>query len=92
MHAALRETVFLFEALYGRDDLKAFAHALIGRLGQRGRPGAVMVLREFIERGRLPEQTLSAPTRPVSIRKPVAQKWRSTQSGKISACEKAEAA
>ena len=91
IHAAVRETVFLFEVLHGRDDLNAFAHALIGRLEQRGKPGAVKVLREFIERGRLPEQTLSAPTRPVSIRKPVAQKWRSTQSGKISACEKAEA-
>ncbi|MFL9856753.1 hypothetical protein PQR72_13635 [Paraburkholderia madseniana] len=92
MHSAVRETVFLFEALHGRDDLKAFSDALIGRLEQRGKPAAVKVLRYFIEHGRLPEQTLSAPTRPVSTRKPVAQTLRGTKSGKIDARGKAKAA
>jgi hypothetical protein len=78
MVAAVRETILEFEASHGRDDLRTFAHAFLKRLEQRGKPAAGKVLREFIERGRLPERTLSAPTRPVPTRKPVAQKWRST--------------
>lgn len=52
----------LFEDLHGRDDLKTFAHALIGRLAQRGNLGMVKVLRKFIDHGRLPEETVSAQT------------------------------
>jgi hypothetical protein len=78
MLAAVRETILDFEASHGRDDLRTFAHALLRRLEQRGKSVAGKVLREFRERGRLSEQTLSAPTRPVPSRKPVAQKCRST--------------
>jgi hypothetical protein len=92
MLAAVRETILELEALHGRDDLRTFAHALLGRLEQRGKAAAGNVLREFIERGRLPEQTVSAPTRPVSTRKPAAQKWRSSQSGKAGECETGGAA
>jgi hypothetical protein len=91
MLAAVRETILEFEASHGRDDLRAFAHALLKRLEQRGKPAVGKVLREFIELGRLPEQTLSAPTRSVPTRMPVAPKSRRAQSGKVNECETGEA-
>ncbi|MGF6871171.1 hypothetical protein OKW35_000625 [Paraburkholderia sp. MM5477-R1] len=70
MAAAIRETVLLFEASRGRDDLEPFARALLDRLGKRGKPEAVKVLLDFIERGRLPEAPPTAPSGPISARRP----------------------
>ena len=78
MLAAVRETILHFEASHGHDDLKAFAHALLRRLEQRGKPLAGKVLQHFIERGRLPEEVPSAPPVSVSARKPVARKLKGT--------------
>jgi len=58
--AAVRETLLQFEASHGREDLKGYASALLERVEQRGKPEAVKALRDFIVRGRLPEQTLAA--------------------------------
>lgn len=80
IHAAVRETLLQFEACHGREDLKGFADALLGRLEQRCKPEAVKVLHHFIEHGRLPEQTPGVPPKPVSTRKPIAPKQRFTQS------------
>jgi hypothetical protein len=74
MGAAVRETVLLFEASHGRDDLEPFARALLDRLEQRGKPEAVKVLLDFIERGRLPEAPPGAPSGPMSTRESVARK------------------
>jgi hypothetical protein len=49
IHAAVRETLLQFEAFHGREDLKGFAYALLGRLEQRCKPEAVKVLHDFIE-------------------------------------------
>ncbi|CAB3810813.1 hypothetical protein [Paraburkholderia fynbosensis] len=78
MLAAVSETILEFEASHGRDDLKAFAHALLGRLEQRGKPLAGKVLQHLIERGRLPEEVPSALPVPVSARKSVARKLKGT--------------
>ncbi|MGF6810742.1 hypothetical protein OKW30_005934 [Paraburkholderia sp. Clong3] len=78
MLAAVSETILHFEASHGRDDLKSFAHALLRRLEQRGRPLAGKVLQRFIERGRLPEEVPSAPPVPASARKPAARKLKGT--------------
>lgn len=90
IRGAVRETVLLFEACHGRDDLKAFAHALLGSLEERRKLGAVRLLQRFIDSGRLPEQTSSAPTRPVSTRNSVAQNLRGIQSPKTKARERAK--
>ena len=79
IRAAVREILLQFEACHGPHDVKAFAHALLGRLEQRGKPESVKVICEFIEHGRLPEQTHGTPPGPVSTRKPVAPKQRLTQ-------------
>ncbi|TDN68854.1 hypothetical protein [Paraburkholderia sp. BL10I2N1] len=89
MLAAVRETILEFEARHGRDDMKAFAGALRRRLEQRGKPAAAKVLQDFIECGRLPEGVPSAAPGPVSARKPVARKRKSTDSQKAKACESA---
>jgi hypothetical protein len=89
MLAAVRETILEFEASHGRDDLKTFAHALLGRLEQRGKPAATRVLQHFIERGRLPREVSSAPPGPVSARQPAARKLKSTTSRKANAREAA---
>jgi hypothetical protein len=81
IHAAVRETLLQFEASHGREDLKGFAYALLGRLEQRCKPEAVEVLHHFIEHGRLPEQPPGVlPKKPVSTRKPIAPEQRFTQS------------
>jgi hypothetical protein len=80
IHAALRETLFQFETSCGRNDLMAFAAALLMRLEQRGKTEAVKMLRSFIEHGHLPEQIPGVPTGQVSIRKRVARTPRVTQS------------
>jgi len=59
IRAAVRETLLQFEACHGREDLKGYASALLARLEQRAKPEAVRVLRDFIDHGRLPEQTLA---------------------------------
>lgn len=51
IHAAVKETALLFEISQGRDDLKLFLRALAEKLEQRGKPEAVAVLQDFIERG-----------------------------------------
>ena len=84
IHAAVRETVFLFEVLHGRDDLNAFAHALIGRLEQRGKPEAVKVLQDFIKRGRSPGIGEPGAT-PLDTRQSRAQKPQGTRSQKAKA-------
>ncbi|TCG05286.1 hypothetical protein BZM27_34815 [Paraburkholderia steynii] len=61
-----------FEACRGREDLKGLAYALLGRLEQRCKPEAIRVFHDFIEHGRLPEQTPGALPKPVSTRKPIA--------------------
>lgn len=78
IHAAVRETLVQFKASHGRDDLKGFADALLSRLEQRGKPEAVKVLRDFLEEGRLTEETASALPGPVSTRKSIAPKRRVT--------------
>ncbi len=78
IHAAVRETLVQFKASHGRDDLKGFADALLSRLEQRGKPEAVKVLRDFLEEGRLTEETVSALPGPVSTRKSIAPKRRVT--------------
>ncbi|WOD17075.1 hypothetical protein [Paraburkholderia kirstenboschensis] len=88
MLAAVRETILEFKALHGRDDLRTFAHAHLGRLEQRGKAAAGNGLREFIERGRLPEQTLSAPTRPVSTRKPVPKSGEVLNQGRLASVKR----
>ena len=65
IHAAVSETLLQFEAGHGREDLQAFAYALLGRLEQRGKPEAVRLLRDFIKQGRLPE--LMAETSALSM-------------------------
>ena len=92
IRAAVREILLQFEACHGPHDVKAFAHALLGRLEQRGKPEAVKVICDFIEHGRLPEQTHGTPPGPVSTRKPVVPKQRVTRSLKIRAAATAEAA
>ncbi|MEW9585214.1 hypothetical protein [Paraburkholderia sp. DGU8] len=74
IRAAVGETLIEFEACHGREDLKAFAYALLGKLEQRGKPEAVKLLYAFIEHGRLPEATPGARPVPVATRKPVVQK------------------
>ncbi len=54
INVGVKETVLLFEARQGRDDLKMFLHALVERLEQRGKPEAVKVLQDFIKRRRSP--------------------------------------
>ncbi|MGF6966637.1 hypothetical protein OKW43_003665 [Paraburkholderia sp. WC7.3g] len=88
MLAAVSETILAFEAAHGRDDLKSFAHTLLRRLEQRGKPLAGKVLQLFIERGRLPEEVPSAPV-PVSARKPAARKRQSADSREARAREAA---
>jgi hypothetical protein len=73
IRAAVRETLLQFEACHGPHDVKAFAHALLGRLEQRGKPEAVKVLDDFIEHGRLPEQTHGVPPKPVPPGRPSPQ-------------------
>jgi hypothetical protein len=80
IQAAVRETLLQFEACHGREDLKGFAYALLERLEQRCRPEAVKVLHDFIEHGRLPEETPGVLPKPGSTRKPIAPKQRFTQS------------
>jgi hypothetical protein len=92
IRAAVRETLLQFEACHGREDLKGFASALLGRLEQRGKPEAVKLLREFLEHGRPPELTAGTRPGPVSTRKPVVPKQRITQSPKGRAAATAEAA
>lgn len=82
MLTAVRETMLQFESRYGHGDLKAFAHALLKRLELRGKPAAAKVLQDFIECGRLAEEVPSARPGPVSARKPVARKLKSTDSRK----------
>jgi len=48
--AAVAEIIEDFQASHGHDDLRAFAHALRGRLEQRGKPAA-RVLQHFAECG-----------------------------------------
>lgn len=91
IRAAVRETLLQFEACYGPQDVKAFAHALLGRLEQRGKPEAVKVLHDFIDHGRLPEQTSGASPGPVSTRKPVVPKQRVAPSLKGRVAATAEA-
>jgi len=66
IRAAARETLLQFEASHGTHDVKAFAHALLGRLEQRDKQEAVKVIDDFIEHGRLPEHTPGVPPGPVS--------------------------
>lgn len=66
IHAAVRETLLEFKASNGRDDLRVFAHALLWRLEERGKPEAVRLLRHFVEHGRLPEPTASTSSIPES--------------------------
>ncbi|HUO61807.1 MAG TPA: hypothetical protein VMU24_14150, partial [Candidatus Acidoferrales bacterium] len=66
IRAAVTEILLQFEACHGPHDMKAFAHALLGRLEQRGKPESVKVICDFIEHGRLPEQTHGTPPGPVS--------------------------
>jgi hypothetical protein len=80
MFAAVRETILEFEASHGRDDLMTFAHALLRRLEQRGKPAAAKVLQHFIECGRLPVEVPSAPPGLVSAPCPVVRKRKSTDS------------
>ena len=54
IRAAVRETLTEVEACHGREDLNAFAYALLGKLEQRGKPEAVKLLYAFIGHGRLP--------------------------------------
>ncbi|CAB3795299.1 hypothetical protein LMG28614_04146 [Paraburkholderia ultramafica] len=89
MLAAVRESILEFEASHGRDDLKTFAHALLGRLELRGKPAAAKVLQHFIERGRLPEEVTSASPGPVSARQPAARKRKSVDSRKAKTREAA---
>lgn len=74
MLAAIRETIQAFEASYGRDDLKVFAHALLKRLKLRGKTLAANVLDDFIQSGRLPEKIADAPSGLVSARKSTPRK------------------
>ena len=92
MLAAVSETILEFEASYGRDDLKAFAHALLRRLELRGKPAAAKLLQDVIECGRLPEQVLSAPFGPASARNLVARKPKRPDSRKAQARETVKAA
>jgi hypothetical protein len=87
--AAVRETIQDFESSHGRDELKAFAHALRRRLEQREKPEATRVLQDFIECGRLPEEVPTASPVPASARKPVARKLRTTDLPKARARETA---
>jgi len=81
IRAAVRETLLEFEACHGPQDVKAFAHALLGKLEQRGKPDAVNVLHDFIEHDLLPEPTNGTRPKPVPSRQPVAPtKQRFTQS------------
>lgn len=91
MLLAVRETLLQFEACHRHHDVKAFAHALLGKLQQRGKPEAVKVLHDFIEHGRLPEPTSGAPHGPDSGRKRGAQSLRGIQPsmGKARATAKA---
>ncbi|WP_051377438.1 hypothetical protein [Paraburkholderia dilworthii] len=89
MFAAVSETILEFEAAYGRDDLKSFAHVLLRRLEQRGKPLAGKVLQHVIERGRLPEEVPSAPPVLVSARKPASRKRQSADSREARAREAA---
>ncbi|MFL9909975.1 hypothetical protein [Paraburkholderia sp. RL17-337-BIB-A] len=80
IHAAVRETLLQFEACHGREDLKGFAYALLGRLEQRCKPEAVKVLHDFIEHGCQPEQTPGVLPKPVSAWKSIAPKQQFTRS------------
>jgi hypothetical protein len=71
IHAAVSETLLQFETGHGREDLQAFAYALLGRLEQRGKPEAVRLLRDFIKYGRLPELTAGTSAISMSGRKRV---------------------
>ncbi|WP_429577708.1 hypothetical protein [Paraburkholderia youngii] len=66
MLEAIAETIQDFQALHGRDDLRAFALVLRGRLEQRGRPAAARVLQYFAECGNLPD---AVPPRLPGVRK-----------------------
>ena len=77
IRAAVREILLQFEACHGPHDVKAFAHALLGRLARQARVSQGDC--DFIEHGRLPEQTHGTPPGPASTRKPVAPKQRLTQ-------------
>lgn len=79
IRAAVRETLLQFEAYHEPQDVKAFAHALLGKLEQRGKPEAVKVLHDFIEHGRLPEQTHGTPPEPLSTRRTITPKERFTR-------------
>ena len=85
MLTAVAETIREFEASHGRNDLKAFAHALRRRLEQRGKPAAAKVLQHFIEYGRLPDAVPGAPPGPVSAPTPGIRKVKSTTSRKANA-------
>jgi hypothetical protein len=65
MRQAVAETIQDFQALYGSDDLKAFALALRGRLEQRGKSAAARVLQCFAECGNSPDAVTKAPHKPV---------------------------
>jgi hypothetical protein len=84
IHVAVKETVLLFEARHGRDDLKTFLHALIKKLEQRGKPEAVKVLQDFIKRGRSPGIGEPGAT-PLDTRQSRAQKPQGTPSQKAKA-------
>lgn len=74
MLAAVAETIEDFQASHGRDDLRAFAHALCGRLEQRGKPAAARVLQHFVERGSLPDAVPNASQGTVSTPVPGVRK------------------
>jgi hypothetical protein len=80
IRAAVGETLLQFEGCHGREDLQAFAYALLGKLEQRGKPEAVKLLYAFLEHGRLPEVTPGALPVPVATRKPVVRKRRMARS------------
>lgn len=77
IHAAVTETLLEFEACSGREDLCAFAHALLLRLEKRGKPEAVRLLHHFIEHGRLPEPTADMSAIPVPCPKRIVSRAES---------------
>jgi hypothetical protein len=79
MLKAVAESIQDFQALHGRDDLRAFALTLRGRLEQRGKSAAARVLQHFAERGHLPDAVPKVPHRPVPAPLPGVRKRARTR-------------
>ncbi|TCF96407.1 hypothetical protein BZM26_37895 [Paraburkholderia strydomiana] len=79
MREAVAESIQDFQALHGRDDLRAFALALRGRLEQRGKSAAARVLQHFAERGNLPDAVPNASQGTVPARLPGVRKRARTR-------------